>query len=168
MDMSWLHTFFEWVSSIITQIPDYYKHAIDLLGYGYSNEIGYPGFWLFVVIFFYGFMFLIATHIPSIIVCPHLVLGTKFVYLLKGKPLGKDSLTTHDYYWPVFSYIILLFYDIPSWSIHYLALKISCALIVFHTILFFTCVILENRRSKEQKQQKQEESHSDVVLVSAQ
>lgn len=171
MDMNWLHTFFEWISSIIIQIPDYYKHVIDVLGYGYSDEIGYPVFGLSVVIFFYGFMFFINTHIPSIIVCPHLSLGTKFVYLLKGKPLGKESLTTHDYYWPVFSYIILLFCNppsTPSWSLHYLALKISCALIVFHTILFFTCVILENRRLKEQKQQKQVESHTDTALVPAQ
>ena len=51
MDMSWLHTFFEWISSIIIQIPDYYKHAIDVLGYGYSDKIGYPGEGLFVVIF---------------------------------------------------------------------------------------------------------------------
>lgn len=61
MDMSWLHTFFEWISSIIIQIPDYYKHVIDVLGYGYSDEIGYPVFGLSVVIFFYGFMFFITS-----------------------------------------------------------------------------------------------------------
>ncbi len=165
MDMSWLHTFFEWVSSIITQIPDYYKHAIDVLGYGYSDKIGYPGEGLFVVIFFYVFFVFLNTYIPSVIVCPYLVLGNKFVCLLKGKPLGKESIALKDYLAVILYLFLPLSGSSTSWSIHYLTLKISCVLIVFHTILFFTCVILENRRLKEQKQ---EESRSDVVLVSAQ
>jgi len=165
MDMSWLHTFFEWVSSIITQIPDYYKHAIDVLGYGYSDKIGYPGDGVFVLIFAYVIFVFLNTYIPSVIVCPHLVLGNKFVHLLKGKPLGKESIALKDYSAVVLYLFLPLSGSSTSWSLHYLALKISCALIVFHTILFFTCVILENRRSKEQKQ---EESHSDTALVSVQ
>ena len=165
MDISWLYTFIEWISSIITQIPDYYRHAIDILGYGFSDELGYPGGGVFALMFGFSLMFFLSTYIPSVIKKGYLSLGEKFVYLLKGKSLGKESLNIREYIFPILGYLVIVLHNTFSWSLHYLSLKISCTLIVFHTVLFFTCVILENRGSKEQKDI---ESSSDTILVHAQ
>ena len=166
MDMSWLHAFFEWISSIIIQIPYYYEYAINLTAYGDAGRFSfeftdYPVFETSAIVVFYSVFFMLWMFTDK---GKLLGLGIKFWYLLKGKSLGKRPLSIFDFLLPILPYLFFS-WRIPPGTLHDLTLKISSTLIVFHTVLFLVCVILENRRSKERKQ---EESHSDVVLVSAQ
>ena len=166
MDMSWLHTFFEWVSSIITQIPYYYEHAINLTAYGDVDQFSfeftdYPVFETSAIVVFYSVFFMLWMFTDK---GKLLGLGIKFWYLLKGKSLGKRPLNIFDFFLPILPYLFFVWH-IPPGTLHDLTLKISFTVIVFHTVLFLICVILDNRRSKEQKQ---EESHSDTTLVPAQ
>ena len=147
------------------QIIDYYESAINTIAYGCSifdtEYMEYPIWGILLLVSFYVLVSVIYTfHIPSRMngKGKHLALGTKLWYLLNEKSLKNKFLGIDDFLIPILMYLVIML-NMPPWSLHDLALKISFTLIGLHSLMFLTCIALEYYRARENKRIGTTEDH---------